>query len=77
MIAGEEARQATALEHNMTFIEAVKTYPTAIGWSMFFSMGIIMTAFDPQLLGQLFATPAFKRDFGYRFEGDWLISAPW
>ena len=27
----------------MTFIEAVKLYPTAIGWSVFFSMGIIMT----------------------------------
>jgi len=36
-----------------------------------------MTAFDPQLLGSLYATPAFQRDFGYEFEGEWIISAPW
>ena len=76
-IAGEEARQATAHEHSLTFIEAIKLYPTAVGWSVFFSLGIIMTAFDPQLLGQLFATPKFQRDFGYKFEGKWIISAPW
>lgn len=40
-------------------------------------MGIIMTAFDPQLLGQLFATPRFQHDFGYKFEGKWIIAAPW
>lgn len=46
-------------------------------WSMFFSLGIIMTAFDPQLLGSLYATPAFQKDFGYLFEGEYIISAPW
>jgi MFS transporter, SP family, general alpha glucoside:H+ symporter len=34
-------------------------------------------AFDPQLLGNLYATPAFQKDFGYEFEGEWIISAPW
>ncbi len=76
-IAGDEAREATAREHQLTFFEAVKLYPTAIAWSVFFSMGIIMTAFDPQLLGQLFATPAFQRDFGYKYKGNFIISAPW
>lgn len=76
-IAGEQVQQATADEHNLTFLQAIKLYPKAIAWSMFFSLGIIMTAFDPQLLGQLFAAPRFQRDFGYNFEGEWIISAPW
>lgn len=76
-IAGEEARLATAQEHSLTFVQAIKLYPKAVGWSVFFSLGIIMTAFDPQLLGQLFATPRFQRDFGYKFEGKYIISAPW
>lgn len=33
-VSGHAAREATAREHQMTFLEAVKTYPTAIGWSM-------------------------------------------
>jgi MFS transporter, SP family, general alpha glucoside:H+ symporter len=47
------------------------------GWSIFFSLGIIMTAFDPQLLGNLYATPAFQKDFGYYYQDQWIISAPW
>ncbi|KAK3679030.1 hypothetical protein LTR78_001483 [Recurvomyces mirabilis] len=77
VIAGEEVRQATEHEHDMSFFEAVKLYPTAVFWSFFFSLGIIMTAFDPQLLGNLYATPAFQRDFGYLYEGSYIVSAPW
>lgn len=36
-----------------------------------------MTAFDPQLIGNLYAVPAFQRDFGYLYEGEYIISAPW
>jgi hypothetical protein len=64
-------------EHSLSFIQALKLYPTAVGWSMFFSLGVIMTAFDPQLLGSLFATPAFQKDFGYLYEGSYIVSAPW
>lgn len=74
---GEEARRATEIEHEMTFMQGVKLYPAAIGWSAFFSLGVIMTAFDPQLLGSLYATPAFQRDFGYLYKGSYIISAPW
>lgn len=74
---GAEALIATEIEHQMTFMEGLKLYPASIGWSAFFSMGVIMTAFDPQLLGSLFATPSFQKDFGYYFEDSYIISAPW
>jgi MFS transporter, SP family, general alpha glucoside:H+ symporter len=74
---GEEARYATDAEHKMSVWESLKTYPTAAAWSIFFSLGTIMTAFDPQLLGNLYATPAFQRDFGYMYKGSYIISAPW
>lgn len=35
------------------------------------------SAFDPQLLGNLYAMPAFQRDFGYPYEDGYLISAAW
>jgi MFS transporter, SP family, general alpha glucoside:H+ symporter len=56
-------------ERDMTFRHALTLYPKAIGWSVYFSLGVIMLAFDPQLLGNLYATPAFQRDFGYEYEG--------
>lgn len=62
--------EAIRAEHQMSFIEAVKLYPKAIGWSAFVSIGVIMLAFDPQLVGNLYATPQFKRDYGYLYKGE-------
>jgi MFS transporter, SP family, general alpha glucoside:H+ symporter len=74
---GAKAKIAIEHEHELTFLQAMRLYPKAAGWSIFFSLGIIMTAFDPQLLGNLYATPAFQRDFGYLYQGSYIISAPW
>ncbi len=68
---------AIQYEHSLTFWEAVKLYPAAIGWSAFVSLGVIMLAFDPQLLGNFAAMNQFTSDFGYLFEGNYIISAPW
>ena len=73
----EEARHATEVEHELTLSEAFRLYPTAVGWSIFFSLGIIMMSFDPQLIGQLFATPAFQKDFGYVYDDSYIVSAAW
>ncbi|CAN8099925.1 unnamed protein product [Discula destructiva] len=75
---------AMSAENSLTFTQACALYPAAIGWSAFVSLGVIMLAFDPQLLGNLYATPQFCRDFGYRYDDDsgggdatYIISAPW
>ncbi|KAK8086635.1 sugar porter family MFS transporter [Apiospora phragmitis] len=66
--------EAIQHEHSLAFWQAVKLYPAAVGWSMFVSIGVIMTAFDPQLLGNLYATPQFAADFGYMYEGETGLS---
>lgn len=38
----EEIREAIETEHTLTFWKALKLYPKAIGWSMYFSLGVIM-----------------------------------
>ncbi|KAF2868769.1 sugar porter family MFS transporter [Massariosphaeria phaeospora] len=73
----EEVREAIQHEHALSFWGAVKDYPKALGWSVYFSLGVIMLSYDPQLLGNLFAMPAFQKDFGYEFEGGYNISAAW
>jgi MFS transporter, SP family, general alpha glucoside:H+ symporter len=64
---GAEAKAAIKHEYKLTFLEAMKLYLKAAGWSIFFSLGIIITAFDSQLLENLYATPAFQRDFSYLY----------
>lgn len=71
------ARRAAEQDKQLTFTEALRQYPKAVGWSLYFSLGVIMLAFDPQLLGNLYAVPAFQRDFGYPYNGSYIVSAPW
>ena len=37
-----EARAAADEEHSHGFWEAIRLYPQAVGWSLFFSIGVIM-----------------------------------
>jgi hypothetical protein len=37
-----EARKAFEDEHALSFRRAVSLYPGAVGWSLFFSLGIVM-----------------------------------
>lgn len=70
--------EAINFERSLSFLQACTLYPSAIFWSAFVSMGVIMLAFDPQLLGNLYAMPQFRKDFGYLYQGDlYIISAPW
>lgn len=41
-IAGPEVRDATTKEHEMSLLDSLKMYPAATGWSLFFSMGVIV-----------------------------------
>lgn len=41
-INAEEVREVVELEHALTFREALSLYPKAIGWSFYFSLGVIM-----------------------------------
>lgn len=41
-INAEEVREAIELEHALSFKDALALYPKAIGWSVYFSLGVIM-----------------------------------
>ncbi|KAM5352975.1 hypothetical protein ACJ41O_005697 [Fusarium nematophilum] len=74
-----EAKVAAEAEHHMSLMEAVKTYPKAIGWSVLLSSTLIMEGYDLALLGNLYASPVFNRKFGsYNAATDeYQVSAAW
>ncbi|KAI1766477.1 general substrate transporter [Hypoxylon sp. FL1150] len=71
--------QAEAIEHEhrLSFWQAAELYPKAVGWSAFVSIGVIMLAFDPQIIGNMFAMPQFQKDFGFELDGEYVIPASW
>jgi MFS transporter, SP family, general alpha glucoside:H+ symporter len=74
----DQARHATAEEHEMTLGQAFKKYPKAIFWSIFLSTAVIMEGYDGDLIYSLFGLPSFVERYGsLQPDGTHSISAPW
>ncbi|KAJ4286376.1 hypothetical protein N0V88_008043 [Collariella sp. IMI 366227] len=72
------AEAATAREKEMGIWQAVKTYPTAIFFSMALSLCLVMEGYDTSLTGNFFALPQFRKRFGVRLDnGDYQLTASW
>lgn len=65
------------MSQNLSSLDAAMLYWKAIGWTVFFSLGVVMLAFDPMLLGNLYAMPAFQREFGIVYGNGYIIPANW
>ena len=78
-VLNEEARQATAAEHSLGFLQAIKTYKKAAFWSFLISMTVIMEGYDVTLIGSFMAYPAFRRKYGvfHNEESGYQISSSW
>lgn len=73
----QDAKEATAAEHSTTFWQGIRLYRKAAFWSFIVSMTIIMEGYDTALLGNLYALPAFRENYGSLYEGSYQISSPW
>ncbi|WVR08820.1 hypothetical protein IAU60_005878 [Kwoniella sp. DSM 27419] len=74
----ESARAAVEAEHDMTFREALRKYPAAVGWSVLLSAAIIMEGFDVVLINNFYALPQFAKKYGIQLpDGKYTITAPW
>ncbi|KAH7419235.1 maltose permease [Cadophora sp. MPI-SDFR-AT-0126] len=57
--------------------EAIQGNGAVLWWTFFFAMSAIGWGFDAQVNGAMISVPAFRRDFGYLFEGQYVIPADW
>lgn len=72
------AQHAEAQEKTMSLLEAIKLYPTAIGWSMVLSTALVMEGYDLLLLSNLYANPLFNQRYGVQGKnGDYAVPASW
>ena len=69
---------AAQKEHRMTFTQALRLYPKAIGWSFMISLAIIMEGFDTALISSFYAFPEFTKHYGVLTNrGTYSISTKW
>ncbi|EXJ67273.1 uncharacterized protein A1O5_09286 [Cladophialophora psammophila CBS 110553] len=77
-ISTSMANQGTHTEHELSYLEALKIYRKGAFWSIFFSLSIIMRAYDIEITGNFFALPSFQSHFGHQVPGHgYQIPANW
>lgn len=74
---------ASNAEHKMSLLRGVRLYPKAIAWSALLSATIIMEGYDTTLIGNFFAFPVFRKNYGnlvpgsgYQISPVWQIALP-
>jgi MFS transporter, SP family, general alpha glucoside:H+ symporter len=75
---GSVVQTAAQTEHHMTFRQALRLYPKAIGWSFMISLAIIMEGFDTALISAFYAFPEFTKSYGVPTgDGGHQITTKW
>jgi len=73
-----EVKGAIQKEHEMSFMQAIKLYRKAVGWSILLSTTNVMVGYDVGLLSSLYALPQFNKKYGVLdSDGTYTVSAPW
>jgi SP family general alpha glucoside:H+ symporter-like MFS transporter len=74
----ENTKEAAEQERQLGVREAFKIYPKAMFWSMFFSISVVMSGYDAQIITSFYALPAFVAKYGTPDStGEIAISAAW
>lgn len=71
------AHLANQEEHELGKFESIKRYPWAFAWSLFSVWCVLLVSFENQAAGNIISVPEFRKDFGYEYEGSYVLHANW
>ena len=73
----ELAHIANFQEHELGIYKSLIHYPWASAWCVYAAWCIILVSFDVQASGSVVGIPEFRKDFGYRFNDEYVLPASW
>jgi len=84
-VAAEEHEQVTEQlglianeeDHNQSRIQAIKQNPWPFAWCMFAVWTTLLVSYENQASGNVLGIPQFRKDFGYEYEGGYVLSPNW
>ncbi len=74
MKIGHAAQQE---DHEVSKWQAIKANYVNFGWCVYGIWALITIAFDGQAGGLVISIPQFRKDFGYPYDGGYVINATW
>ncbi|KAL2820840.1 general substrate transporter [Aspergillus cavernicola] len=73
----EQSKLYTQAQHDLGFWEAVRLYRPAVFWCLVINIAVILKGFDGALVGSIVGLDPFKKQFGYLYNGEYVVSAAW
>lgn len=73
----EQSQLYTQTQHALGFWEAVRLYRPAVLWSIAINVAVVLKGFDGALVGSIVGLDPFKRQFGYLYNDEYVVSAAW
>ena len=64
-------------EHGETAIHALRKHPVALAWCAYALGVLILSSYDNQAGGIFLSIPEFRKDFGYYYDGNYVLPAKW
>jgi MFS transporter, SP family, general alpha glucoside:H+ symporter len=71
------AHIANAEDHETSKIQAIRRNPWAFAWCLYAVWTVLLISFEGQAAGNVLGIPEFRKDFGFFFDGNWVLSAKW
>lgn len=71
------AHLANQEAHDETVLVALKKHPWTVAWCVYGIWILLLCAFDNTTGGSVVSIPWFRHDYGYAFEGDYVLPANW
>ncbi|RFU81642.1 maltose permease [Trichoderma arundinaceum] len=65
------------LEHQLTVKEVFIKHPALVFWAFYWAMAGVGWGFDAQVNGGMLSVQSFRRDFGYMYQGEYVLPADW
>ncbi|KAL7948835.1 general substrate transporter [Trichoderma barbatum] len=64
-------------DHETGIYQSFVRNPWACAWCIYGLWAVILLSFDVQASGSVVGIPKFRQDFGYLFEGEYVLPAQW
>lgn len=64
-------------EHGLSAIQTIRKFPWVFAWAFYAVITCLLVSFENQAGGMVLSIPEFRKDFGYYYEGSYVLYTNW
>lgn len=73
----ERLRHVANPDNEIGFFEVIREHPKVFGWCLYAIFTCLIVSFEAVAAGSALGIPRFRKDFGYPYNGDYVLDARW